>query len=230
MHRPSGSGGWRGSRGEDKARGLTAAFSALQVHAGVSHKPRSTWWRLVFSSLCCGAAAVPPARSVPDRPLSKLWEELSYSPFSPCRANEYISRTFALLIQDFSLLNTKHSSSSVKVISTLHTDLRNRVHWCFTRQVYADDDIFHPKCVMNNSGGPVLTTLLLTKYSNFPAAFFALISYFIFWKTSSAKGCVHYVCAVLFNLLRRMWWTYMPNMQTLCFSNHKNILFVSVNC
>lgn len=39
---------------------------------------------------------------------------------------------------------------------------------------------FPLKCVTNNSGGPFSTALLLNKCSNFPAASFALISYFIF--------------------------------------------------
>lgn len=62
-------------------------------------------------------------------------------------------------------------------LAAARTDLRNRVHWYFSRQVYPDDA---PPRVTNNSGGPFSTALLLNKRSSFPAASFALISYFIF--------------------------------------------------
>lgn len=101
----------------------------------------------------------------------------------------YWFRTAASLLLDTIL----HPS----MLSVTRPDLRNRVHWCFSRQVWC---FFHPpQGIVNNSGCPFSTALLLNKCSSFLAASFTLVSYFIFWKLIQPK--VVFTISVWFSLI-----------------------------
>lgn len=165
---------------------------------------------------------MPPAHPVPDRALSNLcgWvrasSHLAEQTTAFLERLSYWFRTSASLMPGTILHPLKLSATRTDLVFQQSSVSR----WCFLPTL---------TCVMNN-GGPFPTAPLLTKCSTFPEASFALISYFIFWKLVQPE--VVFTMSVWFCLI--FWGECGEHIHQICrhlhFSNHKNILFQSVNC